>query len=46
MLKVEKLDLGVLFWMYGEELVNDKDFYYIFLNVDKIELEIVKVSLE
>ena len=46
MLKVEKSDLGALFWTHGEELVNDKDPHYTFLNADKTELEIVKASPE
>lgn len=46
MLKVEKSDLGALFWTHGEELVNDKDPHYTFLNADKTELEIVTASLE
>ena len=45
-LKVEKSDLGALFWTHGEELVNDKDPHYTFLNADKTELEIVKASPE
>ena len=46
MLKVEKSDLGALFWTHGEELVNDKDPHYTFLNADKTELEIVTASPE
>ena len=45
-LKVEKSDLGALFWTHGDELVDDDDPHYTFLNANKTELEIVAASLE
>ncbi|XP_022786153.1 uncharacterized protein LOC111326423 [Stylophora pistillata] len=43
--KVEKSDLGALFWTHDEELVDDKSPHYT-LNANKTELEIVAARLE
>ena len=43
--KVEKSDLGALFWTHDEKLVDDKSPHYT-LNANKTELEIVAARLE